>query len=127
MFKGLGFDLCEVARMEKKAGDDRFLRRFFTESEAAYVRSRGARAAESLAGIFAAKEAFAKAMGTGIAFDLREVEVRHGEQGEPLYALTGKAAEMAGGDRFLLSISHDGGMAGAVCLREGTGGEKTEA
>ena len=127
MFKGLGFDLCEVARMEKKAGDDRFLGRFFTEGEAAYVRSRGARAAESLAGIFAAKEAFAKAMGTGIAFDLREVEVRHGEKGEPLYALTGKAAEMAGGDRFLLSISHDGGMAGAVCLREGTEGEKTEA
>jgi len=124
MYKGLGFDLCEVARMEKKAGDGPFLRRFFTEGEAEYIRSRGAHAAESLAGIFAAKEAFAKAMGTGITFDLREVEVRHGEQGEPLYALSGKAADMAGNDRFLLSISHDGGMAGAVCLREA--GEKTE-
>ena len=118
MCKGLGFDLCQVARMEAKAEDERFLRRFFTEEEIDYIRSRGAHAAESLAGIFAAKEAFAKAMGTGIAFDLRDVGVSHGERGDPVYVLAGKAAEMAGSDRFLLSISHDGGMAGAVCLRE---------
>jgi len=118
MCKGLGFDLCEVARMEKHLDDGRFLSRFFTDEEAAYVRSRGAHAAESLAGIFSAKEAFAKAMGTGITFDLREVGISHGSLGEPLYVLTGRAAEMAGSDRLLLSISHDGGMAGAVCLRE---------
>ena len=123
MCKGLGFDLCDVARMEKFLNDGHFLRRFFTEEEAEYVRSRGAHAAESLAGIFAAKEAFAKAMGTGIAFDLREVGISHGETGEPVYVLTGRAAEMAGNDRLLLSISHDGGMAGAVCLREA--GERT--
>ena len=110
--------------MEKMAGNESFLRRYFTEEEIRYFRSRGAHAAESLAGLFAAKEAFSKAMGTGICFDLRDVEIIHGAQGEPIYALHGAPAAKAGNDRFLLSISHDGGFAGAVCLREGT--EDTE-
>jgi len=118
MRTGIGFDLCEVARMEKLQGDDRFLARYFSGEEIAYIRGKNRNAAQTLAGIYAAKEAFAKALGTGITFDLKEVSVVHGETGQPAYRLSGKAAELAGGDRFLLSISHDGGMAGAVCIRE---------
>jgi len=120
MIRGVGFDLCEIARMEKPAEDERFLNRFFTEQEAAFIRSKGKNRAQTMAGIFAAKEALTKALGTGIIFDLREIEVRHSKTGQPCYVLTGEAAETAGSDRFLLSISHDGGMAGAVCIREST-------
>jgi phosphopantetheine--protein transferase-like protein len=118
MIRGVGFDLCEIERMEQLAEDERFLNRFFTVQEVAFIRSKGKNKAQTLAGIFAAKEALTKALGTGIIFDLREIDVRHSETGQPCYALTGETAEKAGSDRFLLSISHDGGMAGAVCIRE---------
>lgn len=115
---GVGLDLCEIGRMEKLVAQDSFLARFFTEEERTYIRSRGKGAAASMAGIFAAKEAFAKALGTGITFDLKEAEVTHGETGTPEYRLSGRAAELGKGSRFFLSISHDGGMAGAVCVRD---------
>ena len=119
MVKGLGLDLCEVCRIEKLITDGRFLERFFTDDEAAYIRGKGKNAAQTAAGIYAAKEALAKALGTGITFSLKEVGVCHDEAGQPGYSLSGTAAELAGGDRFLLSISHDGGIAAAVCVREG--------
>ena len=119
MIKGLGLDLCETARMDKLLADDRFLERYFTEDETAYIRSKGRNAAQTLAGIFAAKEALVKALGTGISFDLKDICIRHDEAGCPFYVLKGAAAELSEEDRFLLSISHDGGIAAAVCVREG--------
>ena len=119
MIKGLGLDLCEISRMEEKLADERFLNRFFTADEVSYIRSKGKCAAQTLAGIFAAKEAFAKALGTGITFDLKEISVRHDEAGKPGYTLSGRAEQLGKGDRFLLSVSHDGGVAAAVCVREG--------
>jgi len=115
---GLGLDLCEIARMERLLGDERFLNRFFTPEEILYIRGRGRAAAQSMAGIFAAKEALGKALGTGIAFDLREAEVRHTAEGRPFYAFSGMLNTKVGTDRFWLSITHDGGMAAAVCVRE---------
>lgn len=119
MIKGVGLDLCEISRMEGKLTDERFLNRFFTSDEVSYIHSKGKCAAQTLAGLFAAKEALAKALGTGIAFDLKDVSVRHDEAGRPGYTLSGRVEQLAGGDRFHLSVSHDGGMAAAVCIREG--------
>ena len=118
MCRGTGFDLCEIARMEKLIENERFLNRFFTEREITYVRSKGKNAAATLAGLYAAKEAMTKALGTGIAFELKEIEIIHDPQGRPEYVLSGRAAELGAGDSFFLSISHDGGIAGAVCIRE---------
>ncbi len=118
MCKGLGLDLCEISRMGKLLDDGRFLARYFTEAEAAYVRSRGAGAAASLAGLFAAKEALGKALGGGIDFELREAEICHTEAGAPCYRLSGRLKERVGDDRLFLSVSHDGGVAAAVCLIE---------
>ena len=118
VIRGIGFDLCEISRMEKQAENERFLSRFFTEQEAAFILSKGKNKAQTMAGIFAAKEALAKSLGTGIAFELKDVEILHNEAGQPYYVLKGEAGKLAGNDRFLLSISHDGGMAGAVCVRE---------
>ncbi len=118
MCKGIGLDLCEISRMEHLRMMTRFTERYFTEEEQAYISSKGKNAAQTMAGLFAAKEAFGKALGTGIVFDLREVEIIHDHAGQPAYRLHGKIREQTEGERFSLSISHDGGIAGAVCLRE---------
>ena len=119
MYKGLGLDLCEIARMEKLFNDDRFLSRFFTEAEKEYVLSRGKGSAATLAGLFAAREALGKALGCGLDFDLKEAEVCHTDQGAPYYRLSGELKDRVGNSRLFLSISHDGDMAAAVCLIEG--------
>ena len=110
---GLGIDLCEISRMEKLLADDRFLSRYFTQQEAEYIRSRGALAAQSMAGIWAAKEAALKAMGTGIRFSMKDVEILHDEMGAPVCRLHGAAAGMGG---CMVSITHEGGIAAAVCV-----------
>ena len=120
MIKGLGLDLCEISRMERLLTDERFLGRYFTEEEIGYIRAKGKSAAQTMAGIFAAKEAFSKSLGTGIMFELKDIRICHDEAGKPAYSLSGKAEELGRGSRFLLSISHDGGIAAAVCVREGS-------
>ena len=119
VIRGIGFDLCEISRMEKQTENEHFLNRLFTEKEIDYILSKKKNKAQTMAGIFAAKEALSKALGTGIAFELKDVEVQHSETGQPFYVLTGEPAKLSGNDRFLLSISHDGGIVGAVCIREG--------
>lgn len=121
MIVGVGVDLCGIARMEKHAADERFLRRFFSEEERAYVAGKGASAAQSLAGIFAAKEALTKALGTGIVGSLADICVLHDDHGAPYYELRGDYLRLAGERgivRVHLSISHDGGIAAAFAVAE---------
>ena len=113
--RGIGLDLCEIRRMEDHLRTG-LLERYFTAEEAAYIRARGAQAAQSMAGVWAAKEAVLKALGTGIAYPLQDIEVCHTELGQPFIRLHGKAAEAAPNSRFLLSITHDGGMAAATAI-----------
>ena len=113
---GVGIDLCAIDRMEERVSDERFLARFFTPVERAYIRSRGQVAVSSKAGIFAAKEAFMKAVGLGLSVPMADIGVTHTALGQPVYALTGHAAEIVGTGSVMLSITHDGGMAAAVCV-----------
>ena len=122
--RGLGIDLCEVGRIERelKRGDA-FLRRFFTNSERAYIASRGQMGAQSAAAMFAAKEAFLKAVGTGIGggIALDEIAVAHLPGGAPGYRLTGAGQARLGelgAERAFLSLTHEAGMAAAVCVIE---------
>ena len=122
--RGLGIDLCEVGRIERelKRGDA-FLRRFFTNSERAYIASRGQMGAQSAAAMFAAKEAFLKAVGAGIGggIALCEIGVEHLPGGAPVYRLTGAAQARLGelgAERAFLSLTHEAGMAAAVCVIE---------
>ena len=118
MIKGLGLDVCEISRMEKQLVNSRFLARFFTVQEAEYIRSRGHASAAAFAGLFAAREALGKALGGGLDFELREAEICHTDSGAPFFRLSGKLKERVGNDRLFLSISHDGGVAAAICLVE---------
>lgn len=122
MLIGIGLDLCEIARMGNENARAMFTERFFNAEERAYVEARGAAAAQSAAGIFAAKEAALKALGCGIALPLTDVGVTHDEAGAPRYRLCGEAAaKMAalGGKAMHLSITHEGGMAAAMAILEG--------
>lgn len=123
MILGVGIDLCETSRMEDALTDGRFLERFFTGEERAYILSRGKGAAESMAGHYAAKEAALKAMGCGIVLPLRDVSVAHDPHGAPYYVFSGKARDRmreTGSARMHLSITHSAGFAAAVAVLEGS-------
>lgn len=106
---GIGVDLVDVARiarLQEKHGSH-FLRRVFTENEIAACAGR----AERLAARFAAKEAVAKAFGTGIgeAMAFAEIEVLNEPSGQPRIRLHGRAAATAAQRRaggIMLSLSH---------------------
>lgn len=119
MIAGVGLDLVEVSRMEKSLKNPRFIARVFGDSEQKLFL--GNHRTERAAANFAAKEAFGKALGSGIAgFSLREVEVLRGEKGEPYLALHGRAKELAQlrGLRFFLSLTHTAEYAQAIVIAE---------
>jgi holo-[acyl-carrier protein] synthase len=114
----IGVDLLErerLIRLHARYGE-RFLRRVFTETELAQARGR----VERLAGRFAAKEACAKALGTGIGqVAWREIEIVRLPGGKPGIHLSGAAAERAatlGLTAFDVSISDTHGHALAVVV-----------
>ncbi len=103
-----GVDLIEVPRLERaiERHGARFLRRVYTQRELAVAGKR----LPSLAARFAAKEAVAKALCTGIGeISWKEIEVLHGPAKEPVLHLHGKAKELSdslGLHTWSLSISH---------------------
>ncbi len=104
MIVGIGTDIVEVSRFEQLISDNHFMERVFTPAERSYIGDK----THCAAGIFGAKEAFSKAVGTGLSgFSLQEVEVCHDEKGKPFYALSGRALEKYGHLTFHLSISHE--------------------
>lgn len=64
---GVGVDLCSVPRIARAMEREHFMRRVYTQEERAYLKSRGKSAPQSAAAMFAAKEAVAKALGTGFS------------------------------------------------------------
>lgn len=124
MIIGIGTDLIEIERIERsyKRFGQSFLDRVYTPAEVEYC-MRKKNYAESLAARFAAKEAGAKALGTGISHGVswREFEVRRQRSGKPELHLSGRAAQIAeklGIRRISLSVSHSRTMSIAVVVAE---------
>jgi holo-[acyl-carrier protein] synthase len=120
MLVGTGVDLVEVPRIARSMEryGERFLRRVFTDEEIAYCLGK-AGAAESLAARFAAKEAGAKALGTGIQDGVawKELEVRRLPGQRPVLHLSGRARTIAGQmgvQRVSLSLTHTATLAMAT-------------
>ncbi len=112
----IGIDIEKIERIREKATSDAFIKSVFTKTELDYYVSRGKRA-ETLAGMYCAKEAVAKAFGTGFrGFRPNDISISHSELGAPKVELSGKAAELSGGKDVKISISHSGEYAIAVCL-----------
>lgn len=112
----IGFDLVEIKRMEQSIKSEHFCKRVFGEREFEELKKRGF-PTQSAAACFAAKEAFGKAMGTGlVGFSLNEVEVLHNENGKPYLSLSGNALKLAENFSFDISITHTDETAGAVII-----------
>jgi holo-[acyl-carrier protein] synthase len=122
MIVGVGIDMVEVARLEASISrfGRRFLGRLFTPAEQAYCAQR-AHPAQHFSARFAAKEAAAKALGTGISGGVGwlDFEVQSEPGGAPRLLLHGGAAQRAaalGGLEIVLSLTHTDTTAGAVVL-----------
>ncbi len=121
---GLGTDLARSGRFRRllEEGKGAVIERIFTSKERAYCLSKKD-PAPHLAARFAAKEAFLKALGTGLRDGLswQQVEVVRDELGRPFLTLSGRAAELVAvrnAFKVHLSYSHDGDYAFATVVLE---------
>ena len=125
MIVGTGVDIAEISRFETFVRENNrpLLERLFTVHEQEYCSARRL-AGQHYALRFAAKEAFLKALGTGLRHGINwlDMEVVNDELGKPLLRLSGQAAaqfERAGARTCHLSLSHDAGCAVAMVILEG--------
>jgi holo-[acyl-carrier protein] synthase len=113
-----GIDMVEITRLSqlKPAIRERFLNRVYTERELGDAANRN----DHLAGRFAAKEAAAKALGTGIGdIHWQDLEIQIDATGKPSLVLYGEAEKIAqqkGWVSWSVSITHTAGMAVAIVI-----------
>lgn len=122
MIIGVGTDIVEIRRIKNAIeSNDKFLEKIFTSAELEYLKKRNLRA-EYVAGRFAAKEAVAKALGTGFrGFEFKDIEIDRTTLGKPIVILKGKAkliAKKEGEYNIHLSISHGVDSAVAYAIFE---------
>lgn len=142
MIFGIGLDLAKCSRFEKWAKDPKMVERFFNpkeffenrnESEPAGSAAPAApqkasvlsAACQHYAARFAAKEAFSKALGTGLAFDLRDIYVQKEESGKPYLVLEKSALEALKKNcpqwesaKIFVSLTHEKEVAAAQVIIE---------
>jgi holo-[acyl-carrier protein] synthase len=126
MIYGIGIDIVAIERFQRflAAGNSAIIERLFTPAERSGCGCRKD-SASCLAARFAAKEAFLKALGTGLrdGISWQEIEVSNNPLGKPELLLSGKAAEQFQTKELVgiqLSLSHDGGSAIAMVVLEST-------
>ncbi|MDR0504013.1 MAG: holo-ACP synthase [Treponema sp.] len=122
MITGTGIDIVHVKRMERWLANPGLLDRFFAEDELKCVMSRGKNTSLSLAARFAAKEAFGKALGTGLAgINLKDIMVINNHNGKPQIALKDSALaalEKSQSDKVHVSLTHESDNAVAIIILE---------
>lgn len=111
MIAGIGTDIAEVRRFEKWVKNPQMLERFFNEKECGFSGSLASQC-QHYAVRFAAKEAFSKALGTGICgFNLKEVYITKDGEGKPLLNIEGNALSLMekrfGRCKAFVSLSHE--------------------
>jgi holo-[acyl-carrier protein] synthase len=121
MIRGIGIDMCSIPRLARALGNPRFLDRVFTVEERDYVARSGGNP-RHYASAFAAKEAFAKAGGWGIAVvGLRNVWLSRDKDG-PSLMLAPHAMSLVESIKAAtahVSVTHEGDFAVAVVILEG--------
>ncbi len=121
MILGVGIDIVNIQRFKRaiERWGDRFLNRIFTDGELGYYSDRE-RMGEFLAGRFAAKEAFIKAIGGRYGLSLSDIEILRASDGRPILRFDSSRLDVKfGGIRAYTSIAHDGDHAIASCIIEG--------
>jgi holo-[acyl-carrier protein] synthase len=119
---GVGVDVVHGRRMERWRAVPGLLERYFHGEELAAALSRGAGVSLSLAARFAAKEAFGKALGTGLAgLVLKDIMVMNNHNGRPEIQVFGTALaalKKSGANRIFVSLTHEQDNAIAMVVLE---------
>jgi len=113
----VGIDIQDIEPVARFIGTNK-MERIFTKGEIEYIRKK-ANSPLTVAGMFCAKEAFFKALGTGLSVSkLLDVEIRHSNLGAPYYRLSGALImeNRLSTATLMLSISHTKTTAVAVCI-----------
>ena len=132
MIIGMGIDIVRIDRMKKWLLRPLLIERYFHEKEIADGRSKAPKTTDGsavtsgsamfFAARFAAKEAFGKALGTGLmGISLKEIQVENNSNGKPIINLFGKAKsafEKTGGIKIHVSLTHETDNAIAVVVIE---------
>ncbi len=122
MIIGIGTDIVDIQRIRKAMENERFMGEYFGKSESEFLLAKK-NPAPSVANNFAAKEAFSKALGTGVRdFSINEVQTLRDELGKPYIELSGKAREAAeklGVKNIHVTLSNTADCAIAFVILEG--------
>jgi len=122
MITGIGVDVVHVNRMERWRKIPGLLVRYFHPDELTEAMNKGKGIELSLAARFAAKEAFGKALGTGLAgIVLKDIMVKNRHNGQPEIVVFGTALEAlnkSGAGRIHLSLTHERDNAIAMVVLE---------
>ncbi len=112
----VGLDTVEIERIRKSCAKGRFMEHVFSAEELDLLGQKRD-PYPSAAANWAAKEAFSKALGTGVrGFELNEVSCLRDELGAPYLVLTGKARQAAEGLAFSVSLTHTAELASAIVI-----------
>lgn len=115
---GIGIDMSEIKRFEKIINSKHFIHRVFGNAEIEEFKKKNYNIA-SVCAAFCVKEAFSKAIGTGLkGISLNEICTLHDKNGKPYIELSGKAKELAVSLKlsFEVSITHTRENAAAVVI-----------
>lgn len=112
----VGIDSVEIHRIRKSFGISGFYEKVYSPAEREFL-GKKKNPYPSAAANFAAKEAFGKALGTGIVgFSLNEVSVLRNSSGCPYLSLSGRAAELGKAYSFTVSLTHTDTVASAIVI-----------
>ena len=120
MIVGIGNDIIEIERIEKAISKESFKDKIYTQRELENIKKRGNRA-ETYAGVFSAKEAISKAIGTGVReFSLTDLEILNDDLGKPYVVVSEKLDKIIKSKKkdyqIEISISHSKKYATAMAV-----------
>ena len=120
MIVGIGNDIIEIERIEKAISKEGFKNKIYTQRELENIEKRGNRT-ETYAGIFSAKEAISKAIGTGVReFSLTDLEILNDDLGKPYVVVSEKLNKILKNKKedyqIEISISHSRKYATAMAI-----------
>ena len=120
MIVGIGNDIIEIERIEKAISKEGFKNKIYTQRELKNIEKRGNRT-ETYAGIFSAKEAISKAIGTGVReFSLTDLEILNDDLGKPYVVVSEKLDKILKAKKedyqIEISISHSKKYATAMAI-----------
>ena len=120
MIVGIGNDIIEIERIEKAISKEGFKNKIYTQRELENIKKRGNRV-ETYAGVFSAKEAISKAIGTGVReFSLIDLEILNDDLGKPYVVVSEKLDKILKNKKesyqIEISISHSKKYATAVAM-----------